>query len=134
MFNVDVRFLVGGRPITFDGFVDSVLAEVARRVRAENRNLPQGRPVVAEMPRLQREEGERKGAKPLAVGVDEAGKLLGLSPWTIRQYVARGRIRAVRIGRRVLVPMEVLEKVMVEGVELKPKGLVEQAWRGRETR
>jgi len=44
----------------------------------------------------------------------ETARLLGLSPATIRQYVARGWIRSVRVGRRVLIPMEVLEKVAVE--------------------
>jgi excisionase family DNA binding protein len=62
-----------------------------------------------------REEDERKGPKPLAVGINDAAKMLGLSPPTIRQYVARGRIRAVRVGRLVLLPMGVLDKVMVEG-------------------
>ena len=117
MFDVQVRLFVGGRPVALDEFVGALAAQVARAVRGEVQNLPQVRPTVGELPRVQREEGERKGPKPLAVGVDEAGKLLGLSPWTIRQYVARGRIRAVRVGRRVLVPMEVLEKVMVEGVK-----------------
>jgi len=55
-------------------------------------------------------------AKPLAAGVNEAAKLLRLSSVPIRLYVARGWIRSVRIGRRVLIPMEVLEKVMVEGL------------------
>ena len=48
--------------------------------------------------------------------VGEAAKMLGVSAATVRQYVARGRLRAVRVGRRVLVPMEVLEQVIVEGV------------------
>lgn len=74
-------------------------------------NLPQVRPQVVEVPWR-----ERKGPKPLAVGVNEAAKMLGVSPFTIRNYIASGRLRAVRVGRRVLVPMEVLEKVMVEGV------------------
>jgi excisionase family DNA binding protein len=64
---------------------------------------------------------EEKGQKPLAVGVNETARLLRLSPATIRRHVSRGRIRAIHVGRRVLVPMEVLEKVMVEGVEKRPR-------------
>lgn len=116
MFEIQMRFLVGGRVVGLDGFVDSVLAEVARKVRAEMQNLPQARPAVAEHLWRERPESERKGPKPLAVGVDEAAKLLGVSPFTIRNYISSGMLRAVRVGRRVLVPMEVLEKVMVEGV------------------
>ncbi len=72
--------------------------------------------MVAELPRPLREEGERKGPKPLAVGISEAAKMLGVSSATIRRHVSCGRLRAVHVGKRVLLPMEVLEKVMVEGV------------------
>ena len=83
----------------------------ARRVRTKIQNLHQVRSQAVEVPLRVREEGERKGPKPLAVGIKDAAKMLGLSPPTIRQYVARGRIRAVRIGRQVLVPVGVLDKV-----------------------
>lgn len=35
--------------------------------------------------------------------IGEAAKLLGISPWTVRSYVRQGKLRAVRIGRRVLL-------------------------------
>lgn len=35
--------------------------------------------------------------------VKEAGAALGLSPWTIRRFIAYGKLRTVRLGRRVLV-------------------------------
>jgi excisionase family DNA binding protein len=35
--------------------------------------------------------------------VKEAGSSLGISPWTIRRYIAKGKLAAVRIGRRVLL-------------------------------
>jgi len=35
--------------------------------------------------------------------VKEAGAALGLSPWTIRRYISDGKLRTVRMGRRVLV-------------------------------
>lgn len=115
MFDIQVRFLVGGRTVALDGFVDSVLAEVARRVRAEVQSLPQVRSAVQEFPwRAQSEE--RKEPKRLTVGVSEAAKLLGVSPYTIRNYIASRRLRSIRVGRRVLLPMEVLEKVMEEGL------------------
>lgn len=115
MFDVQVRFLVSGRPVALEGFVDSVLGEIARRVRVEVQGLPQGRLTLQGSPSLA-QDGERKEPKRLAVGVDEAAKLLGLSPFTIRNYIAGGKVRAVRVGRRVLVPMEVLERVMIEGL------------------
>ena len=33
MFDIQVQSLVARRPVTLDGFVDSILAEVVRRVR-----------------------------------------------------------------------------------------------------
>lgn len=44
--------------------------------------------------------------------VKEAGTALGLSPWTIRRYITDGKIKTVRLGRRVLVePSECLRLV-----------------------
>jgi excisionase family DNA binding protein len=46
--------------------------------------------------------------EPLAVDIREAGRLTSLSPRTIRRYIKSGQIRATRLGRRVLVPLEAL--------------------------
>jgi excisionase family DNA binding protein len=44
--------------------------------------------------------------------VKEAGTALGLSPWTIRRYITDGKLKTVRLGRRVLVePSECLRLV-----------------------
>ena len=50
--------------------------------------------------------------KPLAVSVEEAGRLVGLSKHTIRKYIRQGLIDAVRVGRRVLVPVASLERLL----------------------
>lgn len=116
MFDVQVRFLVGGRPVPLNAFVDSLAAHIADQVRSKIKDLPQERPAIVKHQWRERPDSERRGSKPLAVGISEAGKLLGLSPWTIRRYISNGRLQAVRVGKRVLVSMEVLEKVIVEGV------------------
>jgi excisionase family DNA binding protein len=63
--------------------------------------------------------------KQLLVGIREAAAAIGLSPWTVRQYVRQGRIRAVRIGRRVLIEpgelVRLIESGQIEG-ELKEQG------------
>jgi len=46
---------------------------------------------------------------PLLVGVREAARVLGLGRDTAYQLVREGRLRAVRVGRRVLVPRAELE-------------------------
>ena len=49
--------------------------------------------------------------------VKEAGTALGLSPWTIRRYISEGRVRPVRIGRRVLVEPAECRRLVEEGRE-----------------
>jgi len=51
----------------------------------------------------------------IAVGLHEAAASLGLSVWTIRQYVRMGKIAVVRIGRRVLVEPAELRKLVEAG-------------------
>jgi len=110
-----VRLTVGGRPVTVQGFVEALLQEFARGVQSEVRNPKESSEASASV-RLASETRGPREAKPLAAGVNEAAKLPRLSSAPIRSYVARGWIRSVRVGRRVLIPMEVLEKVMVEGL------------------
>lgn len=50
--------------------------------------------------------------QPLAVDVETAAQLTSLSRYTIRAYIRKGRIRAVHVGRRVLVPMAELERLV----------------------
>jgi excisionase family DNA binding protein len=47
--------------------------------------------------------------------VEEAAESLGLSPWTIRLYVRQGKIRPVRIGRRVLIEPGEIQRIIAEG-------------------
>ena len=54
--------------------------------------------------------------QPLAVRIEEAAKLVGLSKHTIRAYIRKGKIRAVKVGRAVLVPTAELERLVREGV------------------
>jgi excisionase family DNA binding protein len=53
--------------------------------------------------------------KRLAVGLKEAEKLIGISKHTLRQRVRRGQIRAARIGRRILIPMAEIERLIALG-------------------
>lgn len=39
----------------------------------------------------------------LTLSIEEAAHAIGLSPWTIRKYVALGKLKATHIGRRVLI-------------------------------
>jgi excisionase family DNA binding protein len=48
----------------------------------------------------------------LAVSVEEAASLFGVHPETVRREIRKGRLPAVRIGRRTLVAREVLNKLL----------------------
>jgi len=56
--------------------------------------------------------------------VEEAAGLLGISPWTVRGYIRDGKLRPVRLGRRVLVEEAELERLIASSKA--PLGNVEQ--------
>lgn len=51
-------------------------------------------------------------ASSLALSVSEAACALKVSPITVYRSIWRGEIRAVRIGRRLLVPRTALERLL----------------------
>jgi len=53
----------------------------------------------------------------LALGLKEAAEAIGLSHWQLRKYIREGKLRAVRLGRRVLVEPAELERLIEEGRE-----------------
>jgi excisionase family DNA binding protein len=62
--------------------------------------------------------------------VNEAGRRLALSPWTIRAHVRGGSIKSIRCGRRVLIPAFELSRIQREGLpslrgDSKKSGLIE---------
>lgn len=42
--------------------------------------------------------------------VEEAAGLLGISKWSVRSWIREGKLKAVRLGRRVLVEEAELEQ------------------------
>jgi excisionase family DNA binding protein len=47
--------------------------------------------------------------------VKEASKTLGVSPFTTARLIKAKQLRAVRVGRRVLVPQSEIDRVVAEG-------------------
>jgi excisionase family DNA binding protein len=54
--------------------------------------------------------------EPLAVDLDEGARLVGLSKHTLRAYVRRGVLNATRCGRRIILQVEELRRLVREGV------------------
>lgn len=48
--------------------------------------------------------------------LNEAGSVLGVSPWSLRRHIADGRISPTRIGRRVLLTSEALDRIAKQGL------------------
>jgi excisionase family DNA binding protein len=49
--------------------------------------------------------------------VEQAGEVLGISKWTVRSYIRDGKLKPVRLGRRVLIEEAELERLIAEGRE-----------------
>jgi excisionase family DNA binding protein len=47
--------------------------------------------------------------------VEEASRRLSVSTFTTRRLIRAKQLRAVRVGKRVLVPQSEIERVIVEG-------------------
>ena len=61
--------------------------------------------------------------EPLVVNVREAGRLLAVSPYTIRRMLRDGRLVPVRCGRRLLVDLEALKVYVAENRDYSTKPL-----------
>lgn len=49
--------------------------------------------------------------------LEEAGRRLGgISPWTLRKHIAVGNVKVTRIGRRVFLAAEELERIRRDGL------------------
>jgi excisionase family DNA binding protein len=47
--------------------------------------------------------------------IESTAKSLALSPWTVRAYIKKGKIKPVRIGRRVLIEQAEIRRIVEEG-------------------
>jgi len=53
------------------------------------------------------------------VDLKEAGHLLGLSVWTVRAYVKAGKLVPIRFGRRILLEVSELERLIEQSRQVK---------------
>ena len=50
----------------------------------------------------------------LLLSIAEAAQVINLSPWTVRAFIKSGKLRPVRLGRRVLLEPSELERLIQE--------------------
>lgn len=46
---------------------------------------------------------------------EKAAELLGISAWTVRKWLSTNKLRAVRLGRRVLIEHAEIRRLIEEG-------------------
>jgi excisionase family DNA binding protein len=107
MFSVEIKFRAGDREVSFERFATLFLKELLRSAQTENRPLPA--PVIPPTVVRAPVNTDRKELEPRAVGLKQAGLLLGVSQHTVRKHVKLGTIPSVRVGRRVLVPTQAID-------------------------
>jgi excisionase family DNA binding protein len=56
--------------------------------------------------------GQQKEAQLL--GVAEAEALTGISKWTWRRWSYDGKIASVKLGKRLLIPVSEIERLVIE--------------------
>jgi excisionase family DNA binding protein len=78
-------------------------------------------PPDAKPPEAVRQDDDQRPER-LALSVEEASDLLGISKWLGYEMVAQGILPALRLGRRLVVPRVALER-MLEEVAHVPSGL-----------
>jgi excisionase family DNA binding protein len=50
------------------------------------------------------------------VGIKEAASILAISPWTVRAWVAQGKITSAKLGARRLIPESEINRLMAEAI------------------
>jgi excisionase family DNA binding protein len=115
MLNVEIRFVMQGKEVSVDSFVEAIVREVRATVREEiSRTFPKHEQQGSDSPRRFDSEVPRQ-----AVSVREAARLLSISPRTVDKYVALKAIPTIRVGRRVLIPMKSVSEIVSKGISKK---------------
>jgi excisionase family DNA binding protein len=65
----------------------------------------------------------KNNERSLLWDVEQAATALALSPWTIRSYIRQGKLRPVRVGRRVLFEPAECERFLNACKAAKPEKL-----------
>jgi excisionase family DNA binding protein len=109
--------LNGRRPVlSLDELAESFLEAIRSSIRQEIQQvLPSGS--ISTPPHEKKPEAVR----PVALSKAKAAQALGVSVRTLDYCISQRRIRVLRIGRRVLVPMNSIEAVLKRGVLESPR-------------
>ncbi len=112
MFSIEIRFAMQGKEVSLDSFIEDIMRQLRASVRDEiSRVLAEQKTQSRATPPVAMGEPARQ-----AVSVRDAARLLSVSRRTIENYIASKAIRAVRVGRRVLVPTKSVNEIALRGI------------------
>lgn len=117
MFCIDVIFKVKDRPVSGEQFADALVKELAQSLK--NELQPANMLRAQDMESLLKAvlDGARESRhKTRLLSRREAATILGLKESTMQKYIGLRKIHVVRIGRRVMISPETIEKIVNEGV------------------
>jgi excisionase family DNA binding protein len=102
--------------LSLDELAEPFLQAIQAAVRQEiQRILPSGSTPAPP------EEKKPELVRPMALSKAKAAQALGVSVRTLDYCIAQRKIRVLRIGRRVLVPMNSIEAVLKRGILETPR-------------
>ena len=52
------------------------------------------------------------------LSVEKAAEVLSISPWTVRAWIAKGRLGSTKLGSRRLIPQSEIEKLIANGTAI----------------
>lgn len=111
MLGLEIRFVMQGKEVCVDSFVEAIVRQVRSSVREEISRTLSREQNPRESPHVSISELPRQ-----AVSIREAARLLSVSPRTIHNYISLKAISTVRVGRRVLVPMRSVNEIVSKGI------------------
>jgi len=65
---------------------------------------------------------DKRLVEPELVGVDTAEIMTSISRWTWRAWAYSGKIASVKAGRRLLIPVAEIRRVIAEGTRPRVRG------------
>jgi excisionase family DNA binding protein len=115
MLTIELKLKLEGREVPIDKFLEIIATQIGEGIRNEVRQMISLQP--KSQPTLLKQDAAL--SKRRALGVREAANTLALSEASVRNFIREGRLFAVKVGRRVLIPLESLEKTLTEGIRPK---------------
>lgn len=106
MLSIELNFKSNGVAPSMGDLVHMIAVTTAKIMRKEMEHLIQGGDMSPWRGQLNR-----------AYGIPEAAKFLGISPWTLRKWIGERRVPSLKLGKRVMISREAIDRILSEGIQ-----------------